>query len=261
MSEHDAYDRAADWYAELTVSRATQVVDLADGAWGVLSPEWPNSFVHNGIVVRADPAGDQLIAWADDVLGGAGLDHRYVVACCDLSAETLAALRAAEYEPEACVLMGRAASEGPLARPDGVAVEQVDAAAAGAFEERMWRTEWLPGIGDDEVHDLVQRRTSNDRSGPFLSFVVRDGHEVVASADLAVRGDAAEIDGVATLPTHRGLGYADALLAACVGAAAAAGCTHVYLEAVLDDWPRGWYARRGFADLGPTWNAARRKSG
>ncbi len=255
-----AYDAACDWYAGLTVARATTVQHLGGSAWGVLSPEWPNSYVHNGIVVREDPGGDQLLAWADAVLGAAGLDHRYVIARCDLSDGTLEALSAAAYEPEACVVMDRAVSDGPLVRPDGVTVEQVDAAAASAFEERMWRTEWLPGIGDDEVRDLVQRRTSNDRSGPFLSFVVRDGDEVVASADLAVRGQAAEIDGVATLPTHRGRGYADALLAACVDAAADAGCAHVYLEAVLDDWPRNWYSRRGFTELGPTWNAARRSS-
>ncbi len=254
-----AYDAACDWYAGHAVVRASTVVPLTPRAWGLLSPEWPNSFVHNGIVVRDDPGAAQLMAWADDVLGGAGLSHRYVVARCDLAPSTLDSLRESGYEPEACLLMGRPTSLGPLPRPEGVSVEQVDAAAAGDFEERMWRTEWLPGIGDDEVRDLIERRSANDRGGPFLSFVVRDGDEVVASADLAVRGDAAEIDAVATLPTHRGRGYADALVAACVDAAAAAGCTTLYLEALVEDWPRGWYGRRGFTELGPCWNAARRK--
>jgi GNAT superfamily N-acetyltransferase len=253
-----AYEAACDWYAGHNVARATDVVRLTDRAWGLLSPEWPNSFVHNGIVVRDDPGAAQLMAWADDVLGGAGLSHRYVVARCDLAPSTLDSLRESGYEPEACLVMGRATALGPLPRPDGVSVEQVDAAAAGEFEERMWRTEWLPGIADDEVRDLVERRSANDRGGPFLSFVVRDGDEVAASADLAVRGDAAEIDGVATLPSHRGRGYADALVAACLDAAAEAGCSVVYLEALVEDWPRGWYGRRGFTELGPSWNAARR---
>ncbi len=254
-----AYEAACDWYADLMLARASTVVPLADGAWGVLSPEWRHSFVHNGILVRSDPGAAQVMAWADDVLGGAGLDHRYLVARCDLSPSTLDGLRAAGYEPEPCVLMARPTSTGPLTRPEGAVVEQVDAEAAGEFEARMWRTEWLPGIGDDEVRDLVARRASNDRSGPFLSFVVRDGGEVVASAGLAVRGGAAEIDGVATLPSHRGRGYADALVAACVDAAADAGCTTLYLEALAEDWPRGWYGRRGFTELGPDWSATRRK--
>ena len=253
-----AYEAACDWYVDLAVSRATRVVPLDEHSWAVLSPEWPNSFAHNAIVVRADPGAEQLEAWADDVLGGAGLDHRYIVARCDLSTATLAGLGAAAYEPEACVLMARPTSDGPVPRPDGVSVERVDSSAAGAFEERMWRTEWLPGISDDEVRDLIDRRSSNDRGGPFLSFVVRDGDEVVASADLAVRGDAAEIDAVATLPSHRGRGYADALVAACVDAGAKAGCAQVYLEALADDWPRTWYGRRGFIERGQVWSATRR---
>lgn len=256
-----AYEAACDWYAGLMLARASTVVPLADRAWGVLSPEWRHSFVHNGILVRADPGADHVVARADDVLGGAGLAHRYLVARCDLSPSTLEGLRAAGYEPEACVLMSRPTSAGPLARRPGVVVEQVDADAAGEFEARMWRTEWMPGIGDDEVRDLVARRASNDRSGPFLSFVVRDGGEVVASADLAVRGGAAEIDGVATLPSHRGRGYADALVAACGQAAAGAGCATLYLEALAEDWPRAWYGRRGFTELGPVWSATRRTSG
>jgi hypothetical protein len=31
----------------------------------------------------------------------------------------------------------------------------------------------------------------------------------------------------------------------------------VVLEAFADDWPRHWYARRGFADLGRTWSVTR----
>jgi hypothetical protein len=29
------------------------------------------------------------------------------------------------------------------------------------------------------------------------------------------------------------------------------------LEAAVRDWPRHWYARRGFTELGPTWECTR----
>ena len=65
------------------------------------------------------------------------------------------------------------------------------------------------------------------------------------------------VDGVTTAASHRGRGYGDAVLAACIEAATEHGCTDVYLTAMTDDWPRHWYARRGWADLGPAWTAVR----
>jgi len=98
-----------------------------------------------------------------------------------------------------------------------------------------------------------------DVAGPYLTFVVRDADgTIVAAADMAVRGDGAEIDGVATWPEHRGRKYGDALIAACVAEAIARGIPHLHLEALTDDWPRRWYARRGWAELGPFTSATRR---
>ena len=53
-----------------------------------------------------------------------------------------------------------------------------------------------------------------------------------------------------TDPDHRGRGHGDALVARALELAGAAGCDLVVLEASADDWPRHWYARRGFAEVG-----------
>ena len=45
-------------------------------------------------------------------------------------------------------------------------------------------------------------------------------------------------------------GHADAILARALDLAADAGCDLVVLEAAADDWPRHWYARRGFEVVG-----------
>ena len=86
----DLGERIADWYAELTWRRGSTLVQPDDRTWVLLSPEWPRSYANNGILVRADPGGESLLAWGEELLGGAGLEHRHVFALCDLSEQTRA---------------------------------------------------------------------------------------------------------------------------------------------------------------------------
>jgi GNAT superfamily N-acetyltransferase len=60
-----------------------------------------------------------------------------------------------------------------------------------------------------------------------------------------------------TDPVARGRGHGDAVLARALELAAAAGCDLVVLEADAHDWPRHWYARRGFEPVGTTWSLNR----
>jgi GNAT superfamily N-acetyltransferase len=83
------------------------------------------------------------------------------------------------------------------------------------------------------------------------------GPEVAAALQLRVDGATAAVESVLTDPRARRRGYADALLTAALGRAGAAGCDLVVLEAAELDWPRRWYARRGFAVVGRTWDAVR----
>lgn len=255
-------ERVADWYAESSRLRATSVETLADGAWAVRTPAYPKSFSHNAIVVRRDPGAEQLVAWADAVLADA--DHRYVSASCDLSEATRDGLRSAGYELTGLALMAHELdAEPPL--PPGIAVEVAEPDDIARLHSVLWRTEWLPGIGDDEVAQLVARR---DDGPDELAWVVRDAAfddpvsgDLVACTDLHVRGWAAEVDAVATRAPARRRGYADALLATAVRAAYGAGCTHVVLSALTDDWPLQWYARRGLRVVGRSWEALRRLDG
>jgi GNAT superfamily N-acetyltransferase len=72
-----------------------------------------------------------------------------------------------------------------------------------------------------------------------------------------VDGATAAVESVMTDAEARGRGHADAVLARIVTMAAQAGCDLVLLEAVGDDWPRHWYARRGFREIGATWEVSR----
>jgi GNAT superfamily N-acetyltransferase len=86
---------------------------------------------------------------------------------------------------------------------------------------------------------------------------VREAGRVVAAGQLRVDGATAAVDSVLTDPAARGRGYADAVLARALTLAADAGCDLVVLEAAADDWPRHWYARRGFETVGSVWGASR----
>lgn len=255
-------ERVADWYAESNLASAGEVAALADGVWAMRTPAYPKSFAHNAVLVRRDPGPAALVAWADEVLADA--DHRYVNAECDLSDDTREGLREAGYELTSLVLMARELDVEP-SLPQAISVERATRDDIARLHGVLWRTEWLPGIGDDEVAQLVDRRGE----GPGeLAWVVRDAEledpacgDLVACTDLHVRGWAAEVDAVATRVPARGRGYADALLATAVRAAYDAGCTHVVLSALTEDWPLHWYARRGFRVVGRSWEALKRLDG
>jgi GNAT superfamily N-acetyltransferase len=262
----DLGTRVADWYAEAHRAGASEVTAIADGAWALRTPEFPQSFSQNAVLVRRDPGADALIAWADEVLDG--LHHRYVDAQCALSEQTRAGLVEAGFELTALVHMARPAAEQVPLRRSGITVEPAVEEEIGRLHAVLWRTEWMPGISDDEVDQLVARRSFAAEGSTALAWVVRDAglHDIecgglAACVDLDVRGWAAEVDALATREPARGRGYADALLATAVAAAADRGCTHAVLSALVEDWPREWYARRGFVEVGTAWEVLRRGDG
>jgi ribosomal protein S18 acetylase RimI-like enzyme len=259
----DLGERIADWYAELTWRRGSTLVQPDDRTWVLLSPEWPRSYANNGILVRADPGGESLLAWGEELLGGAGLEHRHVFALCDLSEQTRAVLAAAGYSVEEEVVQVRPVAAGLLDAPAGVEVEVVPLDEVETLHERLWHEEWMPEADDETVRQLVARRASYSKSGEMLTLLVRDPATgtPAATTDLCVAGWAAEVDGVATRGAYRGRGYGDAMLAAAIAIAAERGCEHVALTAMVEDWPKDWYARRGFITTGPAWSASRHPAG
>jgi ribosomal protein S18 acetylase RimI-like enzyme len=142
-------------------------------------------------------------------------------------------------------------------------VELVAQADVHALWDRSWRRE-LAATGpllDEVVAQLVGREHRNDRVVRVLDLAVRDdlgaGPEVVAALQLRVDGATAAVESVLADPRARRRGHADALLAAALERAGAAGCDLVVLDAAELDWPRHWYARRGFRVVGRTFDVVR----
>jgi ribosomal protein S18 acetylase RimI-like enzyme len=166
-----------------------------------------------------------------------------------------AELRRRGWNAAELLLMVRAAAP----TPGGERAVVVDEGVVHVFWERSWRRDLPDGPQLARViADLIGREHLNDRVVAVTDLVVREAGRVVASGQLRVDGATAAVDSVLTDPEFRGRGHADAILARALGLAAAAGCDLVVLEAAADDWPRHWYARRGFEVVGSVWSADRR---
>ncbi|MGY1735485.1 GNAT family N-acetyltransferase [Geodermatophilus sp. SYSU D00684] len=246
----DALGRALAHGLSLRTRRAAEVRDVPGGV-AVLDPRFAHSRDDNRLVLD-DPVDAATVArTAGEVAADAGRPARAAVLRWRGAGKVAAELAAAGWEAGELVVMARPATPGlPGAeRAEVVAQEEVH-----PLWEAGWRRD-LAGIPDlDEVvAQLVGRESRNDRVVAVSDVVVREGGRVVAAGQLRVDGATAAVESVMTEPAARGRGHADAVLARLLELAAGAGCDLAVLEADAGDWPRRWYARRGFAAVGSTW--------
>ncbi|MFH8617932.1 GNAT family N-acetyltransferase [Streptomyces sp. NPDC017979] len=226
--------------------RQAAVVEEVPGGVAVLDPRYAASYENNQLVVDGAPDPDGLPALADSVLGH--LKHRRITVLDDAVGDGCASvLAAAGYGHETELVMTYA---GTVGRP----AEPARTVRLGELRDAVVRQVrvWMPRADEQVVQQFADRRAARLRGADEVRFLaVRDAEGVVGSwADLyldAARG-IAQIEDVVTADTHVRRGYADIVLATALQHAA--GCGLVFLLADPDDWPRQWYARRGFVAVG-----------
>jgi uncharacterized protein (DUF952 family)/GNAT superfamily N-acetyltransferase len=253
-SPGDSLGRAIAFFASLPVRRAVGLGEVPGGV-AVLDPDHVRSKDNNRLVLTRAVDAAVVEATAEEVGGNAGWPHRAAWLAWPGAETTAAGLRDRGWKTEELVLMART---GPAPGGDVARVEVVPQSELHEFWSRSWR-EGLAHLGRDldrVVADLVGREHLNDRVVAVTDLVVREDGEVVASAQLRVDGATAAVDSVLTAPATRGRGHADALLRRALQLAEQAGCDLVVLEAAAGDWPRRWYARRGFVPVGRAWSAS-----
>ncbi len=251
----DALGRGLAFFTSLPVRRAVGVGDVPGGV-AVLDPDFPHSRDNNRLVLTAPVDAGTVEETAAEVAGNAGWPHQAAGLLWPDSDAVAAELVGRGWEAEQLLMMARPA--GPA--PDGPRGDVVAQHEVHDFWERSWRAGLADELGpqlDAAVAQLVGREHLNDRVVAVTDVVVREEGLVVASGQLRVDGATAVVDSVLTDPAARGRGYADAVLARILDLATEAGCDLVVLEAAADDWPRHWYARRGFAVIGSTWSVVR----
>jgi uncharacterized protein (DUF952 family)/ribosomal protein S18 acetylase RimI-like enzyme len=250
----DAFGRALAFYSSMPVRRAVGVGDVPGGV-AVLDPDFPHSHDNNRLLLTRPVDADSIEASADEVAGNAGWPHRTAALMWPGAEPVAAELGRRGWDVEELLLMARQAA----ATPGGERAEVVVQRDVHDLWNRSWRQDLAslgPRLGQ-VVAQLVGREQLNDRFVAVSDVVVRDGARVVAAGQLRVDGATADVESVMTDPADRGRGHGDAVLARSLSLAAEAGCDLVVLEASADDWPRHWYARRGFEVVGSVWTVTR----
>lgn len=241
----DRAGRARAFDPSLVQRRAVAVLSVA-GGFAVLDPRVPASYEHNSLWVSESVSAHAVADEADRAL--ASLAHRRVVFHGEAPPEGLAW----NIEEFRLMLLD------PGALPLAASVSPVLPVASDVMA-RLWRPSWrrqLPDVPDAVIDDLVRREPLTDAFVRVVDLaVLGDDETPVAGAQLRVDGATASIEAVLTDPAYRRQGHATAVVGAAIAWAKAAGCDVVFLSALADDWPRRWYARLGFVEIGSRWEA------
>ena len=237
MNEIDAY---ADLERRLQRRVSTRVVPFA---WGeaFLDDDLPTRFFSNFLLAEGDLEGvsaEDLVAAAEEILGGGAFEHRLVIVRDARAADRLeVGFSAAGFEPshEVTFIHRRQPD-----RPRALQVEE------GRFAD---------------VRDLIVATYVEDDHLPSELAVPFTDHRAKYEDELGARFFVARVDGepaghcelyldVATLIRVRNRGVARAVVLAAVDAAREAGAARTYIVADGDDWPRHLYERLGFDAIG-----------
>lgn len=234
----------------LARAQATDVVDLSWG-FALLQKDFPLSQDHNRIAVTSAALAADVLATAEEVLGGAGLRHRYLSVDNDAVGEALSTdVIAAGYERETIMTM---IYTGPEVEPAAHEVRAVSLDTLRPAIIRNWRVE-IPDATDEHLRQLADRTELYALGAELTLLAVYDGDEIAAHAALYVdrHERIAQFENLVTHQDFRGRGYADALIRDALRRGQQAGSELSFLTADLNDWPREWYQRLGYVDANRT---------
>ncbi len=103
----------------------------------------------------------------------------------------------------------------------------------------------------------IDKRSIVEAAVPTRYFAGFADELPVSCCELYSRGGVGQVEDVATLEEHRGLGHASAAIVAAVDASRVEGNTLTFLLADADDWPHLLYERLGFETTGRRWRFQR----
>ncbi|MFF2746045.1 GNAT family N-acetyltransferase [Kitasatospora sp. NPDC058048] len=230
--------------------QAQEVLELPEfpGVFAVRNTEYDRSEEHNQLIVEGpgtDPAALPGLAarWL-------GPRDRYRVTVLDQDSGEQAApvLAAAGWERQGEVILTRSTDGCPRPEPAAHPVELEEVREAVLRQQRDWTED------EELARQLTDRRAARLRGAARVHFLAvrTPTGEVAAWSDLYLEPSAglAQLEDLVTGSRHRGAGHGGTLLATGLALAAEAGIPRLFLLADAVDWPRGWYGRRGFAEIG-----------
>ncbi|WP_285509746.1 GNAT family N-acetyltransferase [Actinokineospora sp. NBRC 105648] len=231
-------------------AQASRVVEF-DWGYVLLQAEYPASWQHNRVVVTSavDPA--EVVAAADEVLGGAGHTHRLVQFNDDVAGESAATtFEAAGYQVhERIVTM---IHSGALPARTGNRVKAIEFDQLRPALLHDWRADY-PDDTDEQITQLADRVLLYARGAEVAFLAVQSPTgEVIARGELYVADGIAQFENLITRPESRGEGHGRQLVTEALHRAREAGADLSFLIAEATDWPRSWYRRLGYQDANQT---------
>jgi ribosomal protein S18 acetylase RimI-like enzyme len=198
----------------------------------------------------------EVLAIADDVLGGAGFAHRTICLLDEADGTRLGA----EFEAGAADwpaweverTRDMAWRGGPAVLAEPPAAREVGFAEVAGLRRRLIAESMQPGQVDFEAtvdQLLALDRRYSERCGDRW-FVAPAESEPASACRLYRAGGIAQVEDVGTLLDCRERGHAKAIVLAAVAAAQAAGDKSIFLTAEAADWPQLMYAKLGFEVVG-----------
>lgn len=250
MTDDDALHRrllaASD---RLRGAMATQQLELPFAVC-LISEHLPAVHDANVVIVTAQVPPSVLLRSVDRLAETAGWAHRRIeVKDPAIERRLRQPLLDAGYQLQRYVTMALG-SEPAAPRPSHAAL--VDVEHQLALSRALLRQQ--PWARSDAVLDQFARRERLLARHGGARVAVAPPDEPVSRALLLRHDDLLEIDDVGTLADHRGQGWSRAVLDAAIAHGRETDASDIVLIADGDDWPRRWYARLGFREIG--WSAA-----
>lgn len=232
-------------------AQATSVVELAWG-YALLQSDFPRTHSHNRVVVTSRAHADEIMETTDAILGGAGVQHRYVTVIDDATGSAMVPdLVAAGFAHDPIATM---VYRGPSMPP--APEHEVGEMTAPELREAIisdWRHD-MPDADEEVYEQLADRTRLYSQGADVVDLGVVVAGEVAARANLFLSTDSqiAQFENLNTSHGHRNNGYARSVLRAALGRVAAATCELCFLTADVGDWPYEWYRRLGFVEVART---------
>ena len=223
--------------------------EAVDGGLALVTESLPRVWDLNLLVADpdADAGAGRLAEEADRVYGSAGLGFRKVVVRDEAAGEELApGFAALGWAVESSAVM---VHSGEAAGPGASPAEEVAPATAAAVMT-AFRRERPFGRDESVLAELADADARYTERLGARDFAAPAGGPYAASCRLYSHEGTAEIDEVGALTEHRARGFAGGVVRAALEAARDAGHDVVFLLADREDWPRDWYGRLGFEEVG-----------
>ncbi len=207
----------------------------------------------------------QVVAIADDALGGEGMTHRTICVLDEADGHRLGAELEAEaanwprWEVERTrYMLWRSTSVSSQKSPhSGGKCERAGARevrlADIAYLRKALIAESMPAAVDQFEPTVDQLFELNRRYGEVGGdrwFVAPADEEPASACCLLSLGGIAQVEEVATLLAARERGHAKEIVLAAIATAQAEGAEAIFLTAEAADWPQLFYARLGFETIG-----------